>query len=115
MSKLPGSIAIRNGRIVDAASGFDGQIDLLLENGRIARVGDVPPGSGDSEIDAAGLIVTPGLIDMHVHLRQPGFDNKETIATGTAAAAAGGFTIDLLHAEYPSDARFARIDWPAGR
>ncbi len=78
--------------MVDAASGFDGQMDLLLENGRIARVGDVSPGSGDSEIDAAGLIVTPGLIDMHVHLRQPGFDNKETIATGTAAAAAGGFT-----------------------
>jgi dihydroorotase len=78
--------------VVDAASGFDGQLDLLLENGRIARVGDVPPGSGDSEIDAAGLVVSPGLIDMHVHLRQPGFDNKETIATGTAAAAAGGFT-----------------------
>ena len=65
---------------------------MLPENGRIARVGDVPPDSGDSEIDAAGLIVTPGLIDMHVHLRQPGFDNKETVATGTAAAAAGGFT-----------------------
>jgi dihydroorotase len=92
LSNLPGSIAIRNGRIVNAASGFDGQIDLLLENGRIAQVGDVPPGSGESEIDAAGLIVTPGFIDMHVHLRQPGFDNKETIATGTAAAAAGGFT-----------------------
>ncbi len=52
----------------------------------------MPLGSGDSEIDAAGLIVTPGLIDMHVHLRQPGFDNKETVASGTAAAAAGGFT-----------------------
>lgn len=92
LSKLPGSIVIRNGRMVDAASGFDGQADLLLENGHIAQVGDVPPGSGDSEIDAAGLVVTPGLIDMHVHLRQPGFDNKETVATGTSAAAAGGFT-----------------------
>ena len=92
VSKLPGSIAIRNGRVVDAASGLDGEADLLLENGRIAAVGDVPGGAGDSEIDAGGLIVTPGLIDMHVHLRQPGFDNKETIATGTAAAAAGGFS-----------------------
>ncbi len=92
LSKLPGSIVIRYGRMVDAASGFDGQVDLLLENGRIAQIGEVPQGSGDSEIDAAGLVVMPGLIDMHVHLRQPGFDNKETIASGTAAAAAGGFT-----------------------
>ncbi len=92
VSKIPGSIAIRNGRVIDAASGFDGMADLLLEDGRIALVGEIPPGSGDAEIDATGLIVTPGLIDMHVHLRQPGFDNKETIATGTAAAAAGGFT-----------------------
>jgi dihydroorotase len=92
VSKLPGSITIRNGRVIDAASGFDGAADLLLENGRVSAIGKIPFGSGDSEIDAADLIVTPGLIDMHVHLRQPGFDNKETIATGTAAAAAGGFT-----------------------
>ncbi len=92
VSKLPGSIVIRNGRVVDAGSGFDGAADLLLENGRIAAIGSIPTGSGDSEIDAEGLVVTPGLIDMHVHLRQPGFDNKETITTGTAAAAAGGFT-----------------------
>jgi dihydroorotase len=92
VSRLPGSIAIRNGRVVDAATGFDRPTDLLLENGRIALIGDVPAGSGDAEIDAAGLVVTPGLIDMHVHLRQPGFDNKETVESGTAAAAAGGFT-----------------------
>ncbi|HET9662156.1 MAG TPA: dihydroorotase [Thermomicrobiales bacterium] len=92
VSKFSGSITIRNGRVVDAATGLDGRVDLLLENGRVALAGDVPPGSGDSEIDATGLIVTPGLIDMHVHLRQPGFDTKETVATGTAAAAAGGFT-----------------------
>lgn len=92
VSKTPGSIAIRNGRVIDAATSFDGPADLLLENGIVAAIGEIPVGSGDSEIDATGLIVTPGLIDMHVHLRQPGFDNKETIATGTAAAAAGGFT-----------------------
>lgn len=92
VSRLPGSIAIRNGRVIDAASGFDSAADLLLENGRIAQFGEIPAGSGDSEIDASGVIVIPGLIDMHVHLRQPGFDNKETVATGTAAAAAGGFT-----------------------
>jgi dihydroorotase len=92
VSKLPGSIAIRNGRVIDAASGFDGIVDLLVENGRVASIGVVPEGSGDSEIDAGGLVVIPGLVDMHVHLRQPGFDNKETIASGTAAAAAGGFT-----------------------
>ncbi|MCA9859785.1 MAG: dihydroorotase [Thermomicrobiales bacterium] len=90
--KLPGSIAIRNGRVVDAATGFDGSADLLLENGLISAVGDVPPDRSDAEIDATGLVVTPGLIDMHVHLRQPGFDAKETIESGTAAAAAGGFT-----------------------
>lgn len=92
VSNHPASISIRNGRVIDAATQFDGPADLLLENGRIAAIGEIPAGSIATEIDASGLIVTPGLIDMHVHLRQPGFDQKETIATGTAAAAAGGFT-----------------------
>jgi len=92
VSNHPASISIRNGRVIDAGTQFDGVADLLLENGRIAAIGEVPAGSAETDIDATGLIVTPGLIDMHVHLRQPGFDQKETIATGTAAAAAGGFT-----------------------
>lgn len=80
---------IRNGRIIDPANGRDEVGDLFINDGRIAaaRNDDV-----DDEIDATGLIVAPGLIDMHVHLREPGFGWKETIESGARAAAAGGFT-----------------------
>ena len=87
---------IRNGYLIDPASGLDAPRDLLLESGRVAAL--AAPGtldtraSGAETIDAAGLVVAPGLIDIHVHLREPGQTWKETIATGTAAAAAGGFT-----------------------
>jgi dihydroorotase len=88
-------IIIRNGRLVDPAAGADAAKDILLKDGRVADIAS--PGklkhAEDAEIlDAAGLIVAPGLIDIHVHLREPGQTYKETIATGTAAAAAGGFT-----------------------
>jgi dihydroorotase len=83
---------IRGGRIVDAATGRDAVGDLLVLNGMIAEVADEIRADGVAEIDACGLVVAPGLIDLHVHLREPGFEEKETIATGTAAAAAGGFT-----------------------
>src|SRR5437667_3752115 len=85
---------LRGGRLVDPASGRDGIFDLLIEDGRIARVGqDLPVDSGTRVVEVpSGLIVCPGLIDMHVHLREPGQEHKETIATGTAAAVAGGFT-----------------------
>ena len=88
------SILIRGGHLIDPASHIDAPRDLLIENGRIAAVGTRLDASreGLEVIDASGLIVTPGLVDIHVHLREPGQGYKETIATGTAAAAAGGFT-----------------------
>src|SRR5213596_1755199 len=85
---------LKGARLVDPASGRDGIFDLLIEDGRIARVGqDLPAEAGTRVVDIPnGFIVCPGLIDMHVHLREPGQEHKETIATGTAAAVAGGFT-----------------------
>lgn len=87
-----GTWSIRGGRVVDPASGRDGVADLLIRDGRIAAVGPTELGDGGRSFDATGLVVAPGLIDVHVHLREPGFEAKETIASGTAAAAAGGFT-----------------------
>lgn len=88
------SLLIRGGRVVDPASGLDAVRDVLLRDGKIAAI--EAPGqirAPDAEIvNAKGLVVAPGLIDIHVHLREPGQGYKETIATGTAAAAAGGFT-----------------------
>lgn len=82
---------LKNGRIVDPAAGRDGTGDLLLHNGRIAPLSALPD-KKVTEIDCRGKIIAPGLIDIHVHLREPGQSAKETIATGTKAAAAGGFT-----------------------
>ena len=87
-------ILIRGGRLIDPASDTDAPRDLLLRDGKVAAIekaGKIKA-SGADVIDAKGLIVAPGLIDIHVHLREPGQGYKETIATGTAAAAAGGFT-----------------------
>jgi dihydroorotase len=86
-------LLLKGGRVVDPATGRDGEFDLLIENGRIARIGKaLPPDGADVFEVKRGWIVTPGLIDIHVHLREPGQEHKETIATGTASAAAGGFT-----------------------
>lgn len=82
---------IQNARVIDPANGIDASLDILVLDGKIAAVGKGLNGDGEL-INAAGLIACPGLIDMHVHLRDPGFTHKETIATGSAAAAAGGFT-----------------------
>src|SRR6202790_5600488 len=85
------SLLIQNGRVIDPSQKLDRVTNLLVRDGRIAGY-DVPPNGQDAIIDAAGRIVAPGLIDMHVHLREPGREEDETIATGTAAALAGGFT-----------------------
>ena len=89
------ALAICGGRLVDPAAGVDEQKDLLLIDGRVAEIaatGKLKSKNGAEVLDATGLVVAPGLIDIHVHLREPGQAYKETIATGTAAAAAGGFT-----------------------
>jgi len=86
------SILIRGGRVIDPAREIDETTDVLLVDDKIAGLGKQAGGRADEVIEAGGQIVAPGLIDMHVHLREPGFEDKETIATGTAAAAAGGFT-----------------------
>ncbi len=82
---------IQNGRVIDPSQDVDRVTSVLLRDGKVVGF-DAPPGQYDQVIDAAGKIVTPGLIDMHVHLREPGREEDETIATGTASAAAGGFT-----------------------
>jgi len=88
------NILIKNGHIIDPENKIDGKLDLLVSDGKIAKLGK--PGSitanGAEVIDASGRLVVPGFIDMHVHLREPGYEYKETIATGTSAARAGGFT-----------------------
>jgi dihydroorotase len=86
---------LRGGRVVDPAQGLDGAFDVLIDGERIARVDKnlPPPDQETMVIDvASGLVICPGLIDMHVHLREPGQEHKETIATGTRSAVVGGFT-----------------------
>lgn len=88
------TLALHNARVIDPALERDGVADVVIVDGRIARVG---PDEGSAvvdadRIDASGLVVAPGFVDLHVHLREPGFEYKETIATGTKAAARGGFT-----------------------
>ncbi len=88
------TLAIHNGRVIDPALGLDGIADIVIVDGRITRVG---PNEGDmvieaNRIDATGLIVAPGFVDLQTHLREPGFEHQETIASGTRSAAQGGFT-----------------------
>ncbi len=89
---MSGRLLIKGGRVIDPATGTDAQLDLLLEGGRVAELGARLPARGAEVIEAAGRVVCPGFIDVHVHLREPGREDKETVATGTRAAAAGGFT-----------------------
>jgi dihydroorotase len=86
-------LLIRGGRVIDPASGRDAVVDVLAVDGRIAALGaDAAAADGCEVVDAAGLWVLPGLIDLHTHLREPGYEYKETVLTGSRAAAAGGFT-----------------------
>ncbi len=89
------ALVIRNGHLIDPGAGVDAPKDILLKDGRVAEIagpGKLKSANGAEVLDASGLTIAPGLIDIHVHLREPGQAYKETIATGTAAAAAGGFT-----------------------
>ncbi len=86
------AILIKNGRVIDPVSKLDGVRDVLIENGKIKKVGVRVMGRGAKVFDAKGKLVMPGLVDLHTHLRDPGRPDKETIASGTRAAALGGFT-----------------------
>lgn len=92
------TILIQGGRVIDPASGFDQRADVLISDGRVVEIGRVSPAAVEAQdahakrIDAEGCIVSPGLIDCHVHFREPGQTHKETIETGVASALAGGFT-----------------------
>lgn len=108
-------LLILNGRVIDPANGLDEARDLFLRDGKIAAV-DKPGSLKSAEtaeiIDAAGLVVAPGLVDVHVHLREPGQTYKETIATGTAAAAAGGFTtVVAMPNTIPVNDSVAGLEW----
>jgi len=85
-------IWIHGGRVLDPGAGLDARLDVLLEDGRVAAVGDDLAPVGAERVDAAGCWVAPGLVDLHTHLREPGQEYKEDIASGGRAAAAGGFT-----------------------
>ena len=104
MSKL----LVRGGRVVDPSQDLDAVADVLIQDGEVARVEEgIRPGRYAEIVDAEGLVVTPGLIDMHVHLREPGQEYKETVESGTRAAAAGGFTAvaPMPNTDPPNDNR----------
>ncbi len=84
------STVIKGGHLIEPTAGISAPMDLLIEDGRVTKIGEDL--RGDETLDAAGCIVCPGLVDIHVHFREPGFESKETIASGSRAAAAGGFT-----------------------
>jgi dihydroorotase len=85
------NLILRKARIIDPQSGFDTTADILIENGVIAKIGGIS-GKTDEDYDLSGKIILPGLFDMHTHLREPGREDEETIASGASAAEAGGFT-----------------------
>ena len=109
-----GEMVIRGGRVIDPASGLDAALDVHLRDGVVVEIreGCHVADSGAEEIDARGLIVAPGLIDPHVHLREPGQEHKETIETGTQAAVQGGFTtVCCMPNTTPALDTAARVAW----
>ena len=80
-------LLIKNGRVIDPANNLDGIFDILVEDSKISKVDKNIKARADSVIDASNKIVLPGIVDMHVHLREPGREDKETVASGTEAAA----------------------------
>jgi len=108
-------ILIRSGRVVDPSQNIDKETDVLIVGDRIEAVDHIKPSAEMEVIDAAGMVVTPGWIDMHVHLREPGREEEETIASGAAAAVAGGFTsiVAMPNTDPPIDnqalAEFVRL------
>jgi dihydroorotase len=86
-------LIVRNGRVIDPSSGLDRVCDVAVEDGIVREVrADIAAGGGSEQFDASGMVVAPGFVDIHVHLREPGFEHAETIESGSRAAAAGGFT-----------------------
>ena len=120
-------LLIKNGRVLDPASKTDAMRDILLDGEHIAEIaptGKFSLANGAEVFDATGLIVAPGFIDMHVHLREPGQENSETIETGTLAAARGGFTAVCCmpntkpvndNASITRSSSIARKPWPCAR
>src|SRR5205809_4907775 len=100
------NLLIANGRVVDPSQELDAKLDVLIEDGVVTKI-DKRIKKDVETIDADGLVVMPGLIDLHCHLREPGQEHKETIATGTRAAVAGGYTAACAMANTlpPNDAR----------
>src|SRR6202171_963119 len=102
-------LLVKNGRVVDPTRKTDASLDILLDGERIAEIaptGKISSTNGFEVFDASGLIVAPGFIDLHAHLREPGQESSETIETGTRAAARGGFTaVCWMPTTEPGDAR----------
>src|SRR5512140_842593 len=86
------AVLLRGGRVVDPSCNRDQTLDVLIRDGVVAKVDEKIAAKGADVVDAAGLVVAPGFVDLHAHLREPGFEHKETVESGTRAAAAGGFT-----------------------
>ena len=98
-------VLLKGARVFDPGEGIDGVMDVLVEDGRVSRVGEGLAADGAEVIRLGGLLLTPGFIDLHAHLREPGEGHKEDLATGLGAALAGGFTtvVSMPNTDPPAD------------